>query len=467
MRAEKHEISAPCGGNGTCKRCSVKVWGRVRSLTGEEKELEGEEILACRYYPAGDLKIELPGAEAKNAPIAVNAPDIPGGGEGLGLAVDIGTTTVAAYVYDLAEGRCVGKASAMNAQRSYGANVISRIQYASDPAGLEELSRVIRNQITELTRSMCDPADIKYISIAANTVMEHIFAGLSPEGIGKAPFKPLSLFGDEYPAADFLSGFHPDCVLYLAPAVSGYVGGDITAGILSSGAYKSEKTVLFIDIGTNGEMALGDKNGFVSCATAAGPAFEGAEIDCGAPAGDGAINAVNADLTCTVLGQTEAETICGSGIIDAVAALLKNGIVDETGRMEEEKYYLTEKVFISARDIRQVQLAKAAIRAGIETLLEEKGCSYEDVDKVLIAGGFGAYMKVESACTIGLLPPEFRGKTVHTGNSAGAGAAMALTEQGRTELAKADALCGYLELSGLELFNDNYIEAMMFEEVDE
>ncbi|MBE6018415.1 MAG: DUF4445 domain-containing protein [Lachnospiraceae bacterium] len=445
-------VSAPCGGNGTCKQCKVSV--------------NGEEVLACQTAPQAGMVVVLP--ETGNERILTDHMDIPKGGKGLGLAVDIGTTTTAVYIYDLEAGICLRTKGAMNAQRAYGADVISRIQHAGTPQGLAELRDVIRQQIMDMARELCpDLGDITYVSIAGNTVMEHLFAGLDPTGIGVAPFTPLSLFGEEYPASDYLEGFSPDCRLYMCPAVAGYVGGDITAGLLSSGAAQSEREVLFIDVGTNGEMAMGDRNGLACCATAAGPAFEGAEIECGSMAQDGAINTVADDLTFTVLGDTEAKSICGSGLIDAVAALLRNEILDETGLLEEEQYMFNDRVYISRKDIRNLQLAKAAIRAGIETLLKIRKASYEEINEVLIAGGFGAYMNVKSACTIGLLPPGLINKTRYVGNSAGKGASMALTPEGRAELKVIAEKCMYEELSSSSLFNGEYINAMMFDEWEE
>lgn len=463
LRAAGSSIHAPCGGNGTCKQCRVRVTGRCRGLDGTERDCAGEELLACRWYPAGDVELELSAAAGER--VLTDAEDIAPGGTGLGLAVDIGTTTVAAYLYDLVSGTCLASRGAMNAQRAYGADVISRIRNAAEPGGLEALSRVIREQIRDLARALCPHTGrISCVSIAGNTVMEHLFSGLSPESIGVAPFAPLSLFGGEGPAADSLDGFSPDCRLYLCPAVAGYVGGDITAGLLSSGAYRSEGQVLFIDVGTNGEMALGNRDGFLCCATAAGPAFEGAEIAYGSPARDGAINAVARDMSYTVLGGGKPRSICGSGLIDAVAALLYQEIIDETGRMEGERYVFGNGVYLSGKDVRRLQLAKAAVRAGIETLLEKTGTGYDGIGEVLIAGGFGAYLRTESACAIGLLPPALLEKTRHVGNSAGRGAAMALTAEGRRELEHVRSLCRYEELSGSAVFNDRYIEAMMFDE---
>ena len=459
-------IDAPCGGNGTCRQCRLTVSGLCRDMDGNIRSYENEEALACRLFPAGELSVSLP--KAKGSKVLTDEVDIMPSGEDLGLAVDIGTTTVAAYLYDLSSGKCIAKCGEMNRQRAYGSDVISRIRHASTPEGLHELCSLIRRQVVEMAGGMCpDLSRISYVSIAANTVMQHLFAGLSPESIGVAPFTPLSLFGTEESAEKYLPGFAPGAKLYQCPAVAGYVGGDITAGLLSSGVSESEKSVLFIDIGTNGEMGIGSRDGFICCATAAGPAFEGAETECGSPAREGAIDTVNSDLSFHVIGETQAKSICGSGIIDAVAALLKNEIVDETGLMEDERYDFSADAYISARDIRKIQLAKAAIRAGIETLLERSGKSYGDIESVLIAGGFGAYMKIKSACAIGLLPPELMEKTRHVGNSAGKGAAMALSAEGRARLAEISKKCVYEELSSSPLFNGKYIDAMMFDQWEE
>ncbi len=468
LQAGESAIHAPCGGNGTCRQCKVRATGALRFPDGSVRDCADEEVLACRVWPESDIAVSVP--TAKREQVLTERFDIAACGEGLGFAVDIGTTTVAAYLYDLSTGVCLAQRGEMNAQRSFGSDVISRIQYASaSDEALGRLRDAIRAQLRRLAEDMCsgDTSRIRYVSIAANTVMEHLFMGLSPESIGVAPFTPLSLFGEECSAAEIFPDFAHDCRLYLCPAVAGYVGGDITAGLLSGGASESENTVLFIDIGTNGEMGLGNKSGFICCATAAGPAFEGAEIDCGSPAREGAINSVADDLSFTVIGDTEPRSICGSGLIDAVAALLHNEIIEESGYMEDEEYHFSDAVYLSGRDVRSMQLAKAAIRAGVETLLERSGKSYEDISELLIAGGFGAYMSIRSACAIGLLPPALMSRCRHIGNSAGRGAALGLTPAGRQALAELSRRCSYEELSSSALFNDKYIEAMMFEEFED
>lgn len=463
LRVAGAELSAPCGGNGKCGQCGVGVTGALRAADGAVTAFHGETVLACRWYPAGNLTVALPDTSGEK--IVAEGRDIVPCGTGFGLAADIGTTTVAVFLYELSTGKCLGVASAMNAQRSYGSDVISRIRYSSEPDGLNRLSGAVRRQLVTLAKSLCgDLSRIGRFSIAGNTVMEHLFAGLSPESIGVSPFEPLSRFGSVRPARDFFPEAAADAELYLCPAVAGYVGGDITAGLLSSGAYRSQNTVLFLDIGTNGEIALGGAGGFVCCAAAAGPAFEGAEIACGSPAREGAISAVEKDLSVTVLGGKPPVSICGSGVIDAVAALLENGLVDETGKMKGDMIILGGDVYLSARDVRQIQLAKAAVRAGIDTLLSMTGRSCNDITEVLIAGGFGAYMNIKSACAIGLLPPELLRKTRHIGNSAGAGAAMALCPGSRNALRQIADRCRYMELSGSSLFTGRYIDAMMFDE---
>lgn len=471
---------APCGGNGTCKKCLVHVEGLG-------------EVLACKTPVTGDQIVTIPQQNAgavvarEGARIAYEITPR----SGLGAAVDIGTTTVVAHLYDLQTGEHLGTRSGMNCQRPFGADVISRIQYTTDhPDGLERLSAAIRGQVAGYCADLCAAAgraveEVKAVTIAANTVMEHIYAGLSPATIAAAPFTPLSLFGDEYDGEAV--GLHEGCVIYLAPAEAGYVGGDITAGILASGAHKADRPVLFLDIGTNGEMALGSaKDGFVCCATAAGPAFEGAVISQGMAACDGAISAVEWDggnLNLTVLGGGQAVGICGSGLVDALAVLLELGAVDETGRLlppdeapdgalpylvededEQVSFRLTDTVAITEGDVRQLQLAKAAIAAGIQTLLHDAGLTEDGVDKLYLAGGFGNYIRKESAAAIGLLPPSMVERIFCVGNTAGQGAAaVLLSDSAREELDALPGQCRYLELSGHKKFNDFYIECMMFE----
>ena len=345
---------AACGGKSKCRKCWVMA--------------DGKKVLSCETKCQGVQEVTILEPEEINA-VTKGASDIAGGGTGLGLAVDIGTTTVASFLYDLESGKQLAKAGTRNAQRSYGADVISRIQ-AWDEGHGDELCGVIRRQISDMTDELCtiarkERSQITFVSIVGNTVMEHIADNLSPVGIGVAPFTPESLFGDIRPAEGFLDGLFPGAQIYMAPAMAGYVGGDITAGLFASGGLYAEGLWFYIDIGTNGEMCLGNKDGWISCATAAGPAFEGAEISCGMDGSAGAIDKVkpvNGDLECHVIGEGEAKGLCGSGLIDAVSSLLTIEELSEAGRLDTSPRPLKDGVTICADDVRQVQLAKAAIR---------------------------------------------------------------------------------------------------------
>ena len=491
LRAEDYrEPDAPCGGQGTCKKCLVTVTGRVRSVEGlGERDVENTELLACRYYPAGDLTVTLKVKEKMNV-VTAGAGDIAPGGTGLGFAVDIGTTTVAAFLYDLESGRRLGAEGGRNAQRSYGADVISRITCASE-GKLPALRDAVRAQIAALAEDLCkktghDKHEIRRVAIAGNTVMEHLFTGLDPTNIGVAPFTPESLFGDHWKCTDCLPELGIDADVYICPCVAGYVGGDITAGLVASGAPEAEGLWLYVDIGTNGEMGLGNAAGFVTCATAAGPAFEGAEISCGMDGSPGAVDKVTAkdgDVTVHVIGEGKAIGVCGSGLVDAISAMLTVGAVTEAGRMlppeeapEKVRYRifrreddtlafrLKDDVFISAQDIREVQLAKSAIRAGAETLLQLQGKTAKDITSLVIAGGFGSFLDKRSALHIGLLPQVPLEKIVHVGNAAGAGAALSLADAGEAALQAFDKKCTYLELSSSKEFMENYVEYMAFDE---
>ena len=476
LREAGYEVSAPCGGNGTCGKCTVYI--------------AGEAHLACQTEAADGMMVELPHTAELEVALgsdAVFACD--SGLQGYGVAVDIGTTTVACHLVNLENGKTVAVAGEGNAQRSYGADVISRIQ-ASVEGRLGEMAEVIRKQLGEMMETLCreakvSPAEVHFMTVAANTTMCHILAGLKPDTIGVAPFTPLSLFGDEYDAKAW--GLPFDGRVYLAPSVSGYVGGDITADLLAVDMDKASKPVLLIDVGTNGEMALGCGDKFVCCSTAAGPAFEGAQIRFGMTAAEGAISSVeyhDGALECKVIGGVEAKGICGSGLIDAIAVMLEVGALDETGRVldidedddipeealpfltlldDEPAFRLTEQVYVTQSDVRKVQLGKGAIAAGIQVLIDTSDVNYDDIGALLLAGGFGSFIRPASAARIGLIPAELLGVTKAVGNTAAVGAKMALVSaEARQRLDKLQKAMDYQELSGLAAFNTAYMEKMMF-----
>ena len=471
LRRAGYSIPAACGGKGRCGKCRVPVNGVPR--------------LACRIHPADGDTVTLP--EAAGGTILTGTVPLPAcrpGRTGCAAAVDLGTTTVVARLYDLAAGTELQTCSGWNAQAPYGADVISRIQYTLEqPDGLPELSRRIREQIwalvsDALARSGRTPGTLREITLAGNTVMQHIFASLPVEGIARAPFKPETLF--EIDCNDVLLG----APVHYSPCVAGYVGGDITAGLLSSGLYKKPGRSLFLDIGTNGEMALGGSDGFACCAVASGPAFEGAGISCGMAAVDGAVSHVRYDggFLYDVIGGDAPCGLCGSGLIDLAAALIDCGCIDEGGRLlppEEapEKmrryltrdengngvFHLTREVCLTAQDVRSLQLAKAAVAAGIDVLLAAKEMESSDIDGLYLAGGFGSYVDTESAMKIGMLPRIEKDKLHSIGNTALAGAAMmALDPEKRGVVRRLTHDCGYIELSGRSDFAAAFTENMSF-----
>jgi len=387
-------------------------------------------------------------------------------------------------------GARIATASGVNAQKAYGADVISRIQYSASHSH-ERLTKLIREQIASLIRRTCaisgkQARDIQRVSIAANTVMQHFAAGLSPVGMGTAPFVPASLFGGELPAWQGLP-VSESATVYFAPAVSSYIGGDVTVGLLAAGLDKAPGPVVYLDIGTNGEIALKSDEKYYCCATAAGPAFEGSEITMGMAAVSGAIDHVKWDggLKVSVIGGIEPHGLCGSGLLDALATLRETGAVDETGRLlgpdetpHEIARYIekadgknvfnlskgSHSIYITALDIRKLQLAKAAIAAGIRTLLHNAGVAEGQVRALVLAGGFGALMDKYSAARIGLFPTGFLPVTETLGNAAGEGAALALSgESARVALAEIRDRCECVDLANNPVFTEQFIEQMMFD----
>jgi uncharacterized 2Fe-2S/4Fe-4S cluster protein (DUF4445 family) len=407
----------------------------------------------------------------------------------LGVAVDVGTTTVALHLIDMETGARLATVGEVNAQSPYGADVTSRIRYSKEN-GHELLTRLGREQISSMINEACVNAkvqtvDIEYITIAANTIMQHLIADYSPVDMGVAPFTPMSLFGEELPVWDGLP-VSENAKIYYTPAISAYVGGDITAGLFAAGFEDLTGPAIFLDIGTNGEIVLKHNNTYYCCATAAGPAFEGAEITMGMAAVDGAIDHVNktgdGSLSCSeagdnprgedgslsysVIGGGVATGICGSGLLDLLAVLLDTGEVDETGRLLDKtgNRALTDEVYVTAGDIRQLQLAKAAIAAGIEVLMHFAGVSVNDIKLLALAGGFGSYMDLRSAARIGLFPKELLPVAKAFGNTAGEGAALALcSKDTRKQLKSIQARCEYIELSTMTFFNDKFVDHMGFE----
>ncbi len=416
-------------------------------------------------------------------------PDMAYDKKGIGAAVDIGTTTVVVYFYDCANGRKIGHISRLNAQATIGVDVISRIQYCTEQQhGLELLNEAIITELNDLFKTLADQNDIdiqaiEHVVITGNTTMLHLLAKISPSKMGVSPFEAASLFGQYYKAKEL--GLNcENAKAYLTPCISAFVGGDITSAIIASGMKGSGKLCVLLDIGTNGEVALGDKNVIFATSTAAGPAFEGAHISCGMAGVPGAINSVKAykgDLEITTIGEAAQKGICGSGLLDAVALMLNIGLIDETGRILDAseakpdlKNYLTqaggqpalkisEGIVLTQKDIREVQMAKAAVAAGLLALLHHAQKDIRDVDTFFLAGGFGNFLDPQSAIRVGLLPKEAEGKIKPIGNAAGTGAVMMLlNDEYIHEGEKAAGRGEHVELGDNKYFMDQYVKNMMF-----
>jgi len=425
-------------------------------------------------------------------------------GRAFGLAFDLGTTTVVATLLDLTTGTPAAVESMLNKQQPFGADVIARISATMlDPAARDKLRDLARETLAELSEAVCEaggvrPDEVYEVALAGNATMVHLVLGIDPEPLGVAPFIMSTRLLPEVRARDLGVPAHPQARAVVFPAFGAYVGGDITAGLLASGMDRDPRIRLFIDIGTNCEIVLGGRDWLLATAAPAGPAFEGASIRCGMRAADGAVEAVaiteDGDLKLTVIGDSEPKGLCGSGLVDAVAALTEAGIIDSTGRfvqdlaarLPEPVHRLAERltmigkervfvlhwsadrdpansVYVSQRDIRELQFAKAAIATGWRILLEEADLETEDVKQVLLAGSFGSYLSAKSAIRIGLVPDVGPRRIIAAGNVAGEGAKMALLSI--RDRAAALALLGevnYVELSDRPDFNDRFIDQLGF-----
>lgn len=415
-----------------------------------------------------------------------------------GIAFDIGTTTIAGFLIDLKTGKELAQVSTLNPQVKYGADVISRINYAKSDEGLERLHREIINGINGLIKKAakqvgCSITDIYVLTVAGNTTMHHLFLKIQPKSLAATPYVPVVTEALVVDAKEINIEINPAGKVFMFPNIAGFVGGDTVAAALAAEMDRAHKLTLLVDIGTNGEMVLGTKEKLLSCSTAAGPAFEGVEIKCGMRGTVGAIDHISIDteLKYSVIGNTLPQGIAGSGIVDAVAELLKIGVIDEKGRLLrpdeiekpigkkykdriieidgtlafliEENTATGEPIYISQKDIREIQLAKGAIAAGIEVLLQTYGAKAEDIEEVYLAGAFGNYLSEESVCKIGLLPPELEGKIKGIGNAAGVGAKLSLLSE--KEYKRGIALSKktkYIELSAYPAFRGIFFNKINF-----
>ena len=468
-------FALPCAGNHTCGKCRVKMEGMLSPLSeGEKRVLSQEEIengirLACACTIAGNATATLHEETASKIIAWYQTPNYPRTETGYGFAVDIGTTTVAVQLIDRETGTILAERLAENAQRGYGADVISRIE-ACKTAGLDTLSDRIADQLEGMAQECLLETGITEVVesvVTGNSTMLHLYEGLDPSSLAVVPFDVQSYFGC------FSRRTLAGAPVYLPRCIGAYVGADIVCAILAADV-TGHGTQLLADIGTNGEMALVHEGKLLCCSTAAGPAFEGAGLSSGMPAAAGAIRAVKLTegdaVAYEVIQNESAAGICGSGILDALAVMLETEVMDDSGYLELEEEDAEawpvgdSGISITQKDIRQIQLAKSAVCGGLLTLLEKEEVSVDEVSRFVVAGGFGNTMNPVSAAKIGLFPGGLQPKTAFIGNGALGGAAMLLMNRSLREKASRLAQeAEELSLSTCAEFMDYYIDCMAFD----
>lgn len=540
LRSRGIYVRAVCGGKGTCGKCKVQMLSGAAGISAADRKFfSGEELeagwrLACTAYPKGDCRVMAETEdEAGFEAVAEHCKDIrpetearkesreagissagDKSGEatelsdniGYDIAIDIGTTTIAMELFKSNGGKRLHAVTLLNHQRVFGADVISRIRAANEGHG-EELQKLIRRDLEEgiirlLKESGVSGSSIRHIAIAGNTTMGHLLMGYSCKTLGVYPFTPVNigiirtsvseLLGEglimETAEEDTMAAgakgyasltFGDTCATFL-PGISAYVGADIAAGMLACDFDRREKPCLLIDLGTNGEMVIGNRDRILVTSVAAGPAFEGGNISCGMGSVPGAICNVTIcnetvgepRIFLHTIGDQPPRGICGTGVIETTCELVKAGLVDETGMLNEA--YFTEEVELAKtpegrpitftqKDVREVQLAKSAVRAGLETLLKRYGITYEDVDQVFLAGGFGYKADPEKMAGIGMFPEEWKTKTTAIGNSSLAGAACYLTStEAESRLKRLVEISAEIELASDKDFNELYMRYMFF-----
>lgn len=466
IRKKGSFVPAPCGGKGICGKCRVVVDGIG-------------VVLACGFYPESEVVIKIPEPSVMQVltesfwPDPEPVPDIfqAGNDQFLGLAVDLGTTTVVVFLEDLRNHRNIGVQTFPNPQHAYGADVISRIQYCRE--NIEGTSRLHREIVSAVEKAASGllslngfaPDAAGRMVVTGNPAMLHLFKGVSPESLAVYPFTPVFLeeqgFAGSAIGLSVLSGINIEMV----PSVSSYIGADIVAGLASVSMNPVSGWSLFLDIGTNGEMVLWNSTEILACATAAGPAFEGARISCGVPGIEGAVNAIDRHGYET-LGSKPPNGLCGSGLVDAVALLLDAAKIDSMGYMEgDEEVIPGSGISLTPQDIREVQLAKGAIAAGIKVMMHDAGITAEEIRQVFMAGGFGYALHDWSAGRIGLIPEGLEKRQIRAGNTSGLGARLWMhSEEFRQYARELTGRIRYVELSDHAEFNDLFMWEMTFPE---
>ena len=500
LQKEGIGLAAPCAGNGTCGACKVKVIEGNLPVTEKDKQLiRKEELkegwrLACQVQVTDSCAIYVPSERFT----AVTGYDETGVASNISnresdylateqlqdsnsqnntfaIAIDLGTTTIAYELFSAKTGNTVKILSSTNPQRLYGADVVSRMDQSNN--GRKDMLKNVlrqgmRKDIAALIRDM-NIEKIASIAISGNTVMTHLFMGYSCEGLGKYPFMPETLDSIETDALN-INLMDEMIPVVLTEGISAYVGGDIMAGVASQKFLSEKKVSLFLDLGTNAEMALSDGQGKIYVTSApAGPAFEAANISCGVGSIEGAISSISIqkkEQKLITIGGKEPVGFCGSGILEAVYELLKNNLIDETGLLADEYFdsgFPVGKLKITQQDIRQIQLAKSAVFSAVEILMKKAGITPGKIEHVYLAGGFGYHLNVEKAIGIGLFPLAFRGKIKTVGNASLQGTKELLLGRITKEtLGDIKNICEEVYLSNETDFQDTFMKNMNFRNMD-
>jgi len=506
------ELTAVCGGMGICGGCRIRLGRGVLSAStpAEQAVLSAEEItsgqrLACQAFPQSDCTVIIP-PDSLSAPQRLQLEDRLEHSEQpqlaafepsqlephapLGLAFDLGTTKLAAYLVNLSSGETLSRAGAMNPQIGYGEDIIARIHYANThPNGRAALQacliQTLNGLITELCQSVgAQPERIRQVVAVGNTVMHHLFIGLPVQSLGRAPYRPATVQALDLTASEVGLALAPTARLYLPPNIAGYVGADHVAALLALGE-QQPRVGMLLDIGTNTEISLFVDGRILSCSCASGPAFEGARLRDGMRAAAGAIERVQirqGDIRFHTIGQRPPIGLCGSGILDAVAELLNAGALDERGNfvaghpltmsgqhggavllVAAEKSAHHRDILVTRQDVNEIQLAKGAIRAGVETLLAQANLRAEALEDFIVAGAFGTYLDIHSAVRVGMFPDLPCGRFRQVGNAAGAGARRLLWDAAARQRAEALAQrVTYVELAASALFRRQFSRQILF-----
>jgi uncharacterized 2Fe-2S/4Fe-4S cluster protein (DUF4445 family) len=461
----QHGFEFPCGGTGLCGGCSVRVLGGWLAVTQADREVFNAEELGAGWRLACQARVEEPlTLECRQWRMEVLADDarLAGAGRrGLGIAIDLGTTTIAAQLIDLAAGSVLRVETELNPQAAFGADVMSRVKAALAGSDLTTVVRVaLRRMVADLAAGRAD--EIVEVVLVGNTVMHHLFAGLDVEPLAHVPFETPHAEAQGFTADDLDWPLPEACAIRFERCLGSFVGSDILAGIVAVGMDRSEDLIALIDLGTNGEIAIGNREGILCASAAAGPAFEAGAIRMGMRATTGAVwrmQNASGQMCASVIGDAEPMGICGSGLVDAVASGLGSGAILASGRIADgsKRFPVAGAVVLSQADIRELQLAKGAIASGFKLLLRRTGAQASDLESIHLAGAFGNYVQMESALRIGLL--DARGDILHAaGNTALRGAKMLLLAGAEPVLPKIE----HVSLTADPGFQDEFAACMTF-----